>query len=284
MIAFLGMGLLGSNFVKALLKKGEKVQVWNRTASKAKALESDGAVAFEQVKDAVKGAKYIHLTLKDDASVDEVLAHAKEGFEPGAIIIDHTTTSVPGAKERTAKWKAAGFQYQHAPVFMGPQNAHDSTGFMLVSGDAALINSIHDHLASMTGTLLDFGDEVGKAAGMKLIGNSFLISFVAGLSDSLSLARALNISSEDALALFDSWNPANMLRARANKITSKKYHEASWELGMARKDTGLFIQSAEAAGTPLFVLPAIAKHMDNLIADGHGNDDWTIIGRDSVGN
>ncbi|MBD0288676.1 MAG: NAD(P)-dependent oxidoreductase, partial [Flavisolibacter sp.] len=33
MKAFLGMGLLGSNFVRAMLQKGEEVQVWNRTAA-----------------------------------------------------------------------------------------------------------------------------------------------------------------------------------------------------------------------------------------------------------
>ncbi|MGN6354084.1 MAG: NAD(P)-binding domain-containing protein [Parafilimonas sp.] len=67
MKAFLGMGLLGSNFVKAMLQKGENVQVWNRTASKAKALETFGAKAFEDIIEAVKNADVIHLTLKDDA-------------------------------------------------------------------------------------------------------------------------------------------------------------------------------------------------------------------------
>lgn len=61
MKAFLGMGLLGSNFVKAMLKQGEEVQVWNRTFSKAQAVERDGAKAFENVEDAVKGAEVIHI-------------------------------------------------------------------------------------------------------------------------------------------------------------------------------------------------------------------------------
>ncbi len=42
MKAFLGMGLLGSNFVKAMLQKGDTVRVWNRTAAKAKVLEQFG--------------------------------------------------------------------------------------------------------------------------------------------------------------------------------------------------------------------------------------------------
>src|SRR6202012_4776576 len=106
MKAFLGMGLLGSNFVKAMLRRGDEVQVWNRTASKAKVLESDGAKAFDKVSDAVKGADVIHITLKDDATVDEVLEKASTGIKPGAIIYDHTTTSVEGAKKRTTDWKA----------------------------------------------------------------------------------------------------------------------------------------------------------------------------------
>jgi len=43
MIAFLGMGLLGSNFVRALRRRGEDVQVWNRSPAKAKLLEAEGA-------------------------------------------------------------------------------------------------------------------------------------------------------------------------------------------------------------------------------------------------
>src|ERR1700744_4775786 len=129
MKAFIGMGLLGSNFVRAMLKKGEQVQVWNRTASKAKDLEKDGAKAFDNVADAVKGADRIHITLKDDAVVNAVLEQASAGFEPGTIIIDHTTTSAEGAKERTEKWKQRGFTYVHAPVFMGPPNALESTGY-----------------------------------------------------------------------------------------------------------------------------------------------------------
>src|ERR1700744_788768 len=128
MVAFLGMGLLGSNFVRAMISKGVQVQVWNRTAEKATAMEQYGAKAFANVADAVRGADRIHITLKDDATVDEVLAAAENGLTAGAIIIDHTTTSVAGAIQRTKAWAEKGFMYQHAPVFMGPGNALESTG------------------------------------------------------------------------------------------------------------------------------------------------------------
>ncbi|WP_431216490.1 NAD(P)-dependent oxidoreductase [Puia sp. P3] len=282
MIAFLGMGLLGSNFVRALIGKGEKVQVWNRTAAKATALEKYGAKAFASIADAVKGADTIHLTLKDDLSVDEVLAAAIAGLQPGATIIDHTTTSASGAVKRTADWKAKGYTYLHAPVFMGPVNALESTGFMLVSGDQSVIASNEAALSKMTGKLLNFGEATGKAAAMKLIGNNFLVTFTAGLADTLGLAKSMNIPVSDISSLFDNWNPGAMLPGRLKRMTTGDYSQPSWELNMARKDTGLFMEAADKAGVKLAVIPAIAAEMDRYIAEGHGGEDWTVIAKDQL--
>lgn len=155
MIAYLGTGLLGANFVKALLRNGKQVNVWNRTEAKAKALEADGAAFFEDPADAVEGADRIHLTLSDDAAVDEVLDRARSGFKHGVIIIDHTTTTAQGAMKRAALWEDRGFSYIHAPVFMGPPNALDCSGYMMVSGDQEVIKKIEPELAAMTGKLLN---------------------------------------------------------------------------------------------------------------------------------
>ena len=282
MKAFLGMGLLGSNFVRAMIKKGDQVQVWNRTASKAKELEQYGAKAFANAEDAVRGAGLVHVTLKDDASVDEVLENASKGFSAGAIIIDHTTTSKEGAIERTKKWKERGFIYQHAPVFMGPANALESSGFMLVSGDREIISKLQPELSKMTGKLLDFGAETGKATAMKLVGNTFLVCFTAGARDTLSVAKALDIPVSDLFTLFDSWNPGAQLPARLRRMTDGDFTTPSWELKMARKDTGLFLEAAAKAGIELALIPAAAALMDQWIEKGYGSHDWSVIAKDVV--
>lgn len=276
------MGLLGSNFVKALINKGEEVQVWNRTFAKAEALEAFGAKAFKSPAEAVKGADIIHLTLKDDAAVNEVLALASSGFKPRVAIIDHTTTSAAGAIERTKEWKAKGIIYLHAPVFMGPQNALESTGTMMLSGDQDVIREFEPHLSLMTGKILNFGPEEGRAAGIKLMGNCFLVTFTAGLSDTLQLAKSLGIPLSAVEALFGTWNPGAMLPARLKRMTSGDYSQPSWELNMARKDVGLFMEAAAHAGNELAVVPAIAEEMDRWIKEGHGQEDWTVIGSGSL--
>jgi len=282
MKAFLGMGLLGSNFVRALLKQGNEVHVWNRTESKSKALEVNGARSYATPEEAVKGADSIHLTLSDDQAVEEILEKARPGFSPGVMLIDHTTTTAEGAIKRSKKWKELGYSYIHAPVFMGPQNALNSTGYMLVSGDKKLIDRVEPELAKMTGKLVYLGPLPGRAAGIKLLGNLFLITLTSGISDTLALAKALEIPASDVGSLFEWFNPGAMAPARLNNIIKDNFDSPSWELKMARKDVRLMMEEAQRGNAALAVIPAIAREMDRWIEKGMQDKDWTVIAKDNL--
>jgi len=282
MIAFFGMGLLGSSFVRALRRRGEEVHVWNRTAAKAHALEKEGAVAFDDPAGAARGARRIHLTLSDDAAVDEVLERARPGFAPGVALVDHTTTSATGTAARAKRWAERGVLFQHAPLFMGPQQALESSGLMLASGDRARFDALAPELSKMTADLLYLGPQPERAAGFKLLGNLFLIHLTTGLAEMLSLAKALGIPPSEAASIFDSFNPGQTIQARVKRILDADFAHPSWELSMARKDARLMMDEAQRAQVLLAVLPAIAQQMDRFIARGHGGDDWTVIAKDAL--
>jgi 3-hydroxyisobutyrate dehydrogenase len=282
MIVFFGMGLLGSNFVRAYRRRGEEVHVWNRTAARARALEADGATAFDDPAEAARGAERIHVTLSDDAAVDEVLERARPGFAPGVVIVDHTTTSPTGTRARAERWNERGVEFQHAPVFMGPQNALEGSGLILVSGDAARVERLRPALEKMTGKLVYFGPEPERAASFKLFGNLFLMFMTAGVSEVLMLAKALDVKPEDTAALFEAFNPAVTVGARLKRMLDGNFSSPSWELAMARKDARLMLEEGERHGVPLPMLPAIAATMDRFIDRGHAHDDWTVIAKDAL--
>lgn len=277
MIAFLGTGLLGGNFTRALLAKGEQVRVWNRTIEKAKVLEQYGAVIAGSPAEAVKELSRVHIVVSDDAAVEEVLANAEQELTKGAVIIDHTTTTVEGAIKRTEQWKAKGYTYVHVPVFMGPANALDSTGYMLISGDQAVVQQIMPWLETMTGQVLNYGDTTGKAAGVKLIGNLFLLALTGGISDMLSLGSAVGVTGQDIATLFDAWNPGASTPARLHRVLKNNFDHPSWELQMARKDARLMIQEATRGGKTIPATEAIAKQMDEWIDKGYAMKDWMIM-------
>ena len=207
MVTILGTGLLGSGFVRALLRRGETVHVWNRTAEKAQALEPDGARAFADPAAAVKGAERVHLLLSDDAAVDDVLVRALPGLEKGVLIVDHTTTSASGTALRVERWNERGHRLVHAPVFMGPQNALESTGLMLVSGERTRVEAARPHLERMTGKVVDLGERTDAAAAFKLLGNLFLMFVTTGLAEVFTLARAMDVDPRTAASLFEHFNP-----------------------------------------------------------------------------
>lgn len=282
MIAFFGMGLLGSNFVRALRRNGEEVHVWNRSEAKARALEAEGAKAFTDPAEAAKGALRVHLTLSDDAAVNEVLERAMQGFSASTVIVDHTTTSPGGAKARAELWAERGIEFLHCPVFMGPQNALESTGIMLASGDAERLERVKPALEKMTGRVIYLGPQSDRAASFKLFGNLFLMFMTAGITEVLTLAKALGVKPEEAAALFDAFNPAVTLGARVKRVLAADFSSPSWELGMARKDARIMLEEGERHGIPLPMLPAIAATMDRFIERGHAHDDWMVIAKDAL--
>jgi len=281
-IAFLGIGLLGSNFVRALRRRGEDVQVWNRTPARARALGAEGAVAFDDPAAAVRGAARVHVTLSDDAAVDDVLERVWPGLALGAVVVDHTTTSPDGTAARARRWAERGVAFQHAPVFMGPQNALESTGIMLASGDRARFDALSPELAKMTGKLVYLGPHAERAATFKLMGNLFLMSMTAGVADILALAKAEKIPPAEAATLFDVFNPAAAMGPRVKRILDADYANPSWELAMARKDARLMMEAAEKGGMKLALVPAIAQAMDRWIERGHAHDDWTVLAKDAL--
>lgn len=278
MIAFLGTGLLGTGFIRAFRRRGEAVHVWNRTASRAKALEEIGAVAFDDPADAVRGAEMVHICVSDDSAVDAVIELMRAGLGRDVVVVDHTTTAPVATADRTRRLISDGLPFQHAPVFMGPANALNGTGTMMASGDRAIFDRVEAALKPMTGNVVYLGADAGRAASFKLMGNLVLIFVSAGLADMFELARAGGISGDDAAHLLDWFNPAGGLSGRAERMLKGDLSEPSWTLEMARKDARLMIESAQAGKRPLAVLPAIAAEMDRWIAAGHAHEDWMVIG------
>ena len=277
-LAFLGTGLLGSGMVECLLRRGNDVTVWNRTEEKARALESFGATVARSPEEAVAGVERVHMALSDDAAVDAMVDRIAQAAA-GAILVDHTTTSPAGTKERLQRTGRGGVKFVHAPVFMSPQMCRDAVGMMLVSGPQGIFDTIRPGLEQMTGEVWYFGERGDLAAAYKIFGNSMIFTITAGIADVLAMAKHVGIAPADAAALFGKFRIGGIIPMRAEKMAQGDL-SATFELTMARKDIRLMIEAA--GGEPLTVLPAIAARMDEAIAAGHGKDDMGAIALSSV--
>jgi len=278
-IAYLGTGLLGSGFIEAALGRGDSVTVWNRTPSKADALKAFGAIVAETPADAVRGAERVHLVLKDDAVVDEVIAALRPGLGARTIIVDHTTTQPDLTAARAARLAAEGVSYLHCPVFIGPAAARQAHGIIMASGPKVLFEMVRPALEQQAQRVVYWGERTDLAAAYKLMGNAFIIGLGALVADVFTIAAGSDVDAPDALKLLEFFNPGSMLQNRGKKMSEGDF-AASFELVMARKDVRLMQKTAGAR--PLAALPSIAARMDEVIAQGLGAEDFGVIARDAL--
>ena len=278
-ITFLGTGLLGSAFAEAAAKRGDTVTVWNRSPEKAEALKAFGIAVAATPADAVRGASRVHLILKDDAVVEEVLAAARTALSPSVVVLDHTTTLPASTATRAARLNSEGVNYLHCPVFMGPAAARAAQGSMMVAGPQALFEQVKGDLARMTARLEYLGERQDLAAVNKLFGNAMIIGLSSTLADILTIAKASGVKGDDAIELLGLLDLNAMVAGRGKKMAQGNF-AVSFELAMARKDVRLMLETA--GDLPMSVLPGIAQRMDQLIAQGHGAEDASVVGVDSL--
>ena len=278
-IAFLGTGLLGSAFAEAAVRRGDTVTAWNRSPEKVLALAQFGVEAAPTPAAAVRGAARVHLVLKDDSVVEEVIAAARSGLSADAILIDHTTTLPRLTAERAERLQAQGVKYLHCPVFMGPPAARNAQGLMMAAGPRALFESVKADLAGMTGRLDYLGERTDLAAVDKLLGNAMIIGAWAVMADVLTLAKARGVDGKDAVGLLGAIDMNAMVARRGTTMAAGDF-TPNFELAMARKDVQLMLEASGAL--PMAVLPAIAERMDRLIAAGHGAKDAGVLAIDAL--
>ncbi len=278
-LCFLGTGLLGAGLADGALRRGDTVTVWNRTAAKAQALAAVGARVADTPADAVRGQRFVHLVLQDDASVEGVVEALRPGLAPDALILDHTTTRPDLTAARAERLAAAGVRYLHCPVFIGPAAARNGEGSILVAGPRAWYDEAAAHLARMAQRVEFTGEAPGTAAGLKLIGNAYLLGITGLVADIFAVAKGAGLAPEQALSVLAMFNAANVAANRGRKIAAGDF-AASFELPMARKDVRLMIETAGDA--PLAMLPGFAARMDTLLAAGYGHCDFSVVARHEV--
>lgn len=276
-IAVLGTGLLGSGMVENLLAKGHSVQAWNRSRDKLQPLVQRGAIAAADPAAAVRGAERVHLVLAEDQAVDAVLTAALPGLGRDVPVLDHSTNLPRAVAARFEQLRARGVRYLHAPVFMGPQNAREASGLMLLAGPGAEVQALTPALQQMTGKLWHVGERPDLAAVHKLAGNGLLLALTGVMGDLLAMGRSAGLEPQQVLALFEVFKPGAAIPAFGQRVVEAGTKPPSFELAMARKDVRLMLETAGSA--PLIVLPAVAAAMDRALAAGHGHQDYAVYAR-----
>jgi 3-hydroxyisobutyrate dehydrogenase-like beta-hydroxyacid dehydrogenase len=281
-IAFFGLGVMGTPMAGRLRSAGHDVRVWNRTTSKAQEWARDGGTACATPAEAARGASSIHLMVADDEAVDSVLESALGPTEVGRTtytIVDHSTVSVAGTRERARGLKASGHAFLSAPVFGGPANMAKGEGTMLIAGDRRTYDEYAPTLAQLVEKHWYVSDDNAEANAFKLMGNSMLLGIASALNEFYAIAKGADISPLRAFELFQYINPGGGIPIRGARMAKGDYAPA-FAITMADKDARLMVEAAGSYDVP--GLCAIREKMKKQMDAGRGGLDLAAINYDLV--
>ena len=146
-IGFIGTGIMGQGMIRNLMKAGYPVQIYNRTRSKAEALEREGAVWKDSAAQCAAGCGVVITIVGYPQDVEEVYfgpGGLLESAQPGTVLIDMTTTSpklaqriVLELKDKFGKGTAefsAGSLSASVPAVMGKGNRGEAVAALAALG------------------------------------------------------------------------------------------------------------------------------------------------------
>jgi 3-hydroxyisobutyrate dehydrogenase-like beta-hydroxyacid dehydrogenase len=236
MIAFIGLGHMGTPMAHRLLADGRDLVVWNRTRSRTVPLAEAGARVADTPAAAARDADIVITMLADPPAVESVL-FGPDGVlsEPGSRCLVEMSTIGPYAAHAIAARLRPDVAMVDAPVAGGVQAARAGALRILAGGHAPDLERVAPALAPL-GTVLHCGGP-GSGAAAKMVANTALIAGMALLGEIMRLAGDLALPTELALDVV-AHGPLSSLLERA-KATGGHF-----TLDLAAKDLALALASS----------------------------------------
>jgi 3-hydroxyisobutyrate dehydrogenase len=261
-VAFIGLGNMGSGMAANLVKAGHDVRAFDLNADAVAALVDKGATAASDLTHAVTGADAVVTMLPAGPHVrgvymDEggVLSLARKD----AVLIDCSTIDVDSARAVAEKAAEAGFAFVDAPVSGGVAAAEGGTLTFMVGGPEDAFAKAEPILANMGKAVIRAG-EAGAGQAAKICNNMLLGIHMIGTCEAMNLAIKLGLDPQNffdiaSKASGQNWSLTSYCPVPGPVPTapSNRDYKPGFAAPMMLKDLNLAMQTSKTAGvnTPM---------------------------------
>ncbi len=270
-IGWIGTGIMGAPMARRLIGGGHRVRVFNRSAEKARALASDGAIVAADAAACVAGAAVVFIMVPDTPDVEATVARIEPALKAGQLVADMSTISPAAERAIAARLKAVGVDYLDAPVSGGDVGARDGTLAIMAGGDAAAFERVRPLLELMGKRVTHMG--ASGAGQMTKLANQIAVAInLEAAAEAIKFAKAGGLDASrvvDAIGAgaAGSWQLSNL----GPRIIAGDYRPGFF-IKLIRKDLRLVVEAAREAGLALPGLALMASMFNASAALGHDLD------------
>ena len=216
-IGMVGLGRMGLNMARRLLRGGHEVVAYNRTPEKTRALVSEGAVGSYSLPDLVEKLsppRPVWLMLPAGKVIDEHLEELADLLSAGDIVIDGGNTHYKDDLRRAEPLAARGVRFVDAGVSGGIWGL-DVGYCLMVGGDQGaydLLEPVFETLAPPEGYL--YCGPTGAGHFVKMVHNGIEYAMMEAYGEGFEILEGSPYAASlDYAELARLWNRGSVIRS-----------------------------------------------------------------------
>ena len=295
LIAFIGIGNMGSPMAENLVKAGKKVRAFDISKKVIEQAKEKNLNVVENLDELITNEVTTVITMLPEGKNSKEVYLGDNGIinkvSKNCLLIDCSTIDIKTSIEIGKKASEKGIKMIDAPVSGGVMGAQKATLNIMVGGTKESFDLALPLLKIMGKNIFHAGD-LGSGNGAKICNNMSLGITMIAASESLMLAKRLNIDIKKVHEIMknasgNSW-PISIyppLPGLIEGTPSNNNYRPGFSAGMMNKDLKLANECAKQvnASTPL---GAMALNIYNKFCEeGNDNKDFSaiskVIGKDA---
>lgn len=281
-LAFAGIGLMGLPMTQRLLAAGYPLAVWNRSAQKCAALQTQGAQVLSAPAQLCLQADIVMLCLANTEVVRDVVfgtGGIAETAKPGQLLVDFSSLEPAATREMAAELYArSGMHWVDAPVSGGTLGAANGTLAIMAGGRLEDIERVRPILAHLGQRLTRMGDvgagQVTKVCNQMIVAcNALVIAEVVALAEQSGVDASLI-----APALAGGFADSKPLQILAPQMAASQFEPVKWHVRTLLKDLDTAVKLSQQIGSAAPLTGLAAQLMRQHGSQGNlGCDPATLV-------
>lgn len=266
-VAFLGLGVMGYPMAGHLRTRGgHEVTVYNRTSSKAEKWASQFGGKFAATPaQAASEQDMVFACVGDDEDLRSITVGpqgAFAGMGPGALFIDHTTTSAKIARELHGLARKRAIDFVDAPVSGGQAGAENGVLTVMCGGEIDAYHRAEPLIASYARACKRLGP-VGAGQLTKMVNQICIAGIVQGLAEGLHFGQCAGLDIEAVVEVISKGAAGSWQMVNRHKTMADGKYDFGFAVDWMRKDLGICLAEARGNGASL----PVAALVDQFYAE-----------------
>ena len=275
-VGFIGIGSMGAAMVPNLIQAGHTISAWNRNSAAAEALE--GVTVLDSPAAAFQNDAVITMLSNDEAvrSVilgTETLASARKE----CVHVMMATISPALVQELWEAHQSAGIAYVAAPVLGVPAVAAKGELNILAAGSGDALKTVRPLFEALGQKTWPLGDNPVHANIGKIAANLMITLAIESMGEATALAEQYGLPAGDFLNVVTNTVFACPSYQRYGSNIATNTYEPGFKLTLGLKDVNLALDAAKAKQADLPAAEIVRENMDQAVAQGLGDKDWSAL-------